>query len=83
MVDVYDNIIAARDAYWEAGKALERIVELSFPPGSEVEWMWGEHEFAGVVVRHLYGGDMIVENYRTGKERKISYGHILAAMGIS
>ncbi len=67
-----NRVEAIRDltaAVHAANIAVSDYMKSAFPVGSEVRWMHGRHEQAGIVVKHGYADKMLVENFNT--ERKV------------
>lgn len=73
------EIQACRRAVRDAEQALEEAVYKSYPVGARVWWRkHGPHEQTGHVVRHAYGGSLIVKNEETGKTYRIDPDHLTA-----
>lgn len=58
----------------KAEKVLEEAVYAAYPIGTRAFWNHGKGLARVEVVRHGYGGSVVIRNIRTGKERRVD-GH--------
>lgn len=71
------ELLAARNAIYQAEDRLQDLIKLHYPVGTDLEWSIGGWPAEGTVFDHSTHGRLRVRNARTGKTRWIHYTDIV------